>query len=644
MLMQKLLASAGEESKLYSDDVFQAFTRTGTGADVAVTTGIDMTKGYMLWSKGRSGATDHAIYDSARGLTYALASNTTAGQNTQATGLKAVSATGHTIGSLAKMNTSAATYVDFVFRKAPKFFDVVTYTGNGAHQQVSHSLGVQPGLIIAKAINATSAWSVWHRGATGLDATAISGLSLNVTNAPLYNGNMDGSQMRATSFRPSTFYDKDGYPPNANGVQYVAYLFAHDPSAGGIIQCGSYSGNGSATGPIVNLGWEPQYLMVKNSSGTGNWQIIDNMRGMPVGSADATLQANGTGAESSADYSSPTATGFQLTSTSSEVNTYDSTYIYLAIRRPNKPPTTGTEVYNAIARTGTGAAATVTGVGFAPDLVMVKSRNAGQNPGWIDRLRGMLRYVYPASTSAEETGTSTFNTFTMDGGTIVAGTEGITNVSGNTYINHFFKRAPGFFDVVCYAGTGVPHLEPHGLGVVPELTIIKRRGAQGIWCVHPKSLGVNGLLMESTGAATGYTFATYLNSSTATGLNFGGLGSDENTQNQIFVAYLFASLPGISKVGSYTGNGSSQTINCGFTTGARFILIKRTDSTGDWLVADTTRGLVSGGDPRLSLNTAAAEVTGEDWIDPDVSGFIVNQVAATNINVSGGQYIFLAIA
>jgi hypothetical protein len=110
------------------------------------------------------------------------------------------------------------------------------------------------------------------------------------------------------------------------------------------------------------------------------------------------------------------------------------------------------------------------------------------------------------------------------------------------------------------------------------------------------------------------------------------------------IAYLFASLPGISKVGSYTGNGSSQTINCGFTSGARFILIKRTDSTGDWYVWDTARGIVTGNDPHLSLNTTAAEVTSNDTIDPDSTGFIVNQVAATNVNVNTATYIFFAIA
>ena len=111
-----------------------------------------------------------------------------------------------------------------------------------------------------------------------------------------------------------------------------------------------------------------------------------------------------------------------------------------------------------------------------------------------------------------------------------------------------------------------------------------------------------------------------------------GITNDKLYVDDVFSTYL------------YTGNGSTQTINCGFATGARFILIKRTDDNGDWYVWDSARGIVSANDPHLSLNTTAAEVTTDDSVDPDNSGFIVNQVAATNINVSAASYIYLAIA
>jgi hypothetical protein len=134
----------------------------------------------------------------------------------------------------------------------------------------------------------------------------------------------------------------------------------------------------------------------------------------------------------------------------------------------------------------------------------------------------------------------------------------------------------------------------------------------------------------------------------------GGLNA-VNSSLHTYVAYLFASKAGVSKCFSYTGNGgtadsagSSQTIDCGFTTGARFVMIKCTSHTSDWIVVDTTRGLVAAEDKVLSLNTTAAEVTTTDLLDPDTSGFIVNQLASgttsANFNVTGRTYIGLSFA
>jgi hypothetical protein len=123
-----------------------------------------------------------------------------------------------------------------------------------------------------------------------------------------------------------------------------------------------------------------------------------------------------------------------------------------------------------------------------------------------------------------------------------------------------------------------------------------------------------------------------------------GISTTVNASGGTYVAYLFATCAGVSKVGSYTGNGSSQTINCGFTGGARFVLVKATSTTGNWIVADSARGIVAGNDPALYLNSTAAEVTGLDWIDADNSGFVVNETATIAANTNGVSYIFLAIA
>jgi hypothetical protein len=205
-----------------------------------------------------------------------------------------------------------------------------------------------------------------------------------------------------------------------------------------------------------------------------------------------------------------------------------------------------------------------------------------------------------------------------------------------------WKRAPNFFDVVAYTGDGTSIRDVnHNLGVIPELAILKRRDGTGNWLVTTLSDSNDSMRLSTNAAQTvdnaGIFLATYSTDSTFN-IRDSALG---NGTDETYIAYLFASLPGISKVGSYTGNGSSQTINCGFTSGARFILIKRTDSTGDWYVWDSVRGIVAGNDPYLELNTTDAQVTSTDWVDPDNSGFIVN---GTTINASSASYIFYAIA
>ena len=301
------------------------------------------------------------------------------------------------------------------------------------------------------------------------------------------------------------------------------------------------------------------------------------------------------------------------------------------------------------ARSGTGADATVTG-GQTDDAVLVKNRGSAVASLFSSRLTG-TGYLVTSDTAAEVAAGTTIlqaNPWDVMDGVKVGTTSTITNASANTYINWLFRRAPGFFDVVCYTGTGVATTQTHNLGAVPELMIIKRRSAIGAWCTF-FGMGASNYyrpLLNSSASAPLVTYSDGFGlsaqpTSTVINLDSGGAGNDSGTT---YVAYLFATLAGISKVFSYTGNGSSQTINCGFTGGSRFVMIKRTDSTGDWYVWDSARGIVAGNDPHLSLNDTAAEVTTDDSVDTDNTGFVVNQLSATNVNVTSATYIGLAIA
>jgi hypothetical protein len=365
---------------------------------------------------------------------------------------------------------------------------------------------------------------------------------------------------------------------------------------------------------------------------------------LPVGGNDQYLLANSSAAEATsyASYVSLTSTGFRLDLSEPDVNSNGRNYVYIAIRRgPMREPTSGTEVFKP--SYGLNASnSEIVNAGFPIDLNWRENVTGGFNVFLQDRMRGFNNFLSSNNNSAEGSSSSYSGT---QNGIYLAAAQNFTS-----WINWSFRRAPGFFDVVAYTGTGATQTITHNLTVPPEMIIVKRRDSANDWIVYHSGNDVDNddqpwtdyLRLDSTqaGADAAY-FGDY--QPTSTDFKVSGFGQTGASGGR-YIAYLFASLPGISKVGSYTGNGSSQTINCGFTTGARFILIKRTDSTGDWYVWDTARGIVTGNDPHLSLNTTAAEVTSNDTIDPDSTGFIVNQVAATNVNVNAASYIFLAIA
>jgi hypothetical protein len=378
--------------------------------------------------------------------------------------------------------------------------------------------------------------------------------------------------------------------------------------------------------------------MVRNTAGPFPWWIQDNMRGMTVTGDNGVLNANSSAAEAArGSHIVPTATGFTFTANEGDLNGAGSTYIYIAIRRgPMKVPTSGTSVYKTVISNPTNNGTSVTGAGFVPDLNIGLVRGGLSLAQLVfDRLRGGAKYLSTSQTSAE--GTSSDNKFIQDGFYYGA-------ASGENIANTFIGRAPSFFDEVCYTGTGSNRTVAHNLGAVPELMIVKSRSGATNWIVYSNASGNTKFLQLNTTIAES-TGATIWNNTTPTSSVFSlGTASTVNINNGTFVAYLFATCAGVSKVGSYTGTATTKQVDCGFTGGARFVLIKRTDSTGDWYVWDSARGIVSGNDPYLLLNSTAAEVTSTDYIDTYSAGFEISSTAPAAINASGGTFIFLAIA
>jgi hypothetical protein len=260
-------------------------------------------------------------------------------------------------------------------------------------------------------------------------------------------------------------------------------------------------------------------------------------------------------------------------------------------------------------------------------------------------LRGAGKALRTPDTAAEVTVTNAG--VLGQAGYTVSNSSGGQNDINDPFVDYSFRRAPSFFDEVCYTGDSTARTLTHNLTVVPELMIVKNRtnnnGNQN-WQVYVSALGNTSRLQLNTTDSV-FTGTSIWNSTSPTASVFSlGTSAFVNGSTDTYVAYLFATCAGVSKVGSYTGTGALQTINCGFTTGARFVLIKRTDSTGSWYVWDSARGITAGNDPYLLLNIVDAEVNGTNYVDTDTTGFKVTAAAPAAINASGGAYIFLAIA
>jgi hypothetical protein len=639
----------------YIEDVFSTWLYQGTSANQTITNGIDLsTKGGLVWCKGRPNAGySHRLFDTARGVNNSLATDLTNAQFTQTNSVTAFNTTGFSLGSdgNGEVNFSGSTYASWTFRKQPKFFDVVTFTSGAGTQTINHNLGATPGMIIVKCTTVSDSWYVWHRSIPN------NALALNTTQSTSTFTNPEYIFGNGTVVVQPTSTQFTFYAGNSGSNTYVAYIYAHNAGGFGltgtdnVISCGSYTGNGADPGPDINLGYEAQWVLIKNASDAASWRCFDVMRGMPVGAGDAILQPNSSAAESTQDCIRPTATGFQLIGADQAggvaYNVSGNTYIYIAIRRgPMKVPTTGTSVFGMSARSGTGANATVTG-GQTDDAVLVKNRGSAVASLFSSRLTG-TGYLVTSSTAAEVAAGTTIlqaNPWDVMDGVKVGTTSTITNASANTYINYLFKRAPSFMDVVCYTGTSANRTVTHNLGIAPEMYIVKQRSsAANNWGVYTLASGpTKNINLEGTGAA--YTDTSAWNSTNPTASVFSlGTSGETNSSGQTYVAYLFATCAGVSKVGSYTGTATTKQVDCGFTAGARFVLIKRTDSTGDWYVWDTARGIIAGNDPYLLLNSTAAEVTSTDYIDTYSAGFELSSTAPAAINASGGTFIFLAIA
>jgi hypothetical protein len=325
----------GATSTTQANDYMNVVTYTGTGSSLGVT-GVGFQPDFV-WIKGRSGATDHGLYDAVRGVQKQLESNTTTVETTETTGLTAFGTDGFTVGALAQLNTSSATYVAWnwngggsnatntsgtitstVRANTTAGFSIVTYTGTSANATVGHGLGAAPSMIIIHArTGAVRVWPVYHvsRGPGGYGY-------LNQTNA----WNTDTTGFNNTS-PTSTVFSLGNNTDLNDGSNFVAYCFA--PVAG-YSAFGSYTGNASADGPFIYTGFRPEFIMIKASSSTGDWVMEDAARS-PYNVSTNYLVANASTAEQTGQLLDFVSNGFKIrVAVSGAMNSSGVTYIYAA--------------------------------------------------------------------------------------------------------------------------------------------------------------------------------------------------------------------------------------------------------------------------------------------------------------------------
>lgn len=309
-----------------TEEVAQNFSTTtyaGTSASLTINNGIDLAgEDGLTWIKCRNAAEDHFLFSSLQngsGQTLFLKSNTTGAA--VATNGVSQTATGFTVPVDGMVNQTGNDYVSWTFKKEPSFFDVVTWTGDGSAGPftLSHNLGSSVGMSVVKLTSHAGDWITNHR------SVPTKYLALNATSSAQTDVTMTSTSSTITFNGSNVYY-------NFSGRTYVAYLFAHDVAADGLIQCGSYTGTG-AIGNTITLGWEPQWIMVKNTDAGTPWVMVDVPRGMPEDGSGPRLLANASDAEvTNASFFAPRATGFEVTKQNTYVNTSGQNYIYMAIR------------------------------------------------------------------------------------------------------------------------------------------------------------------------------------------------------------------------------------------------------------------------------------------------------------------------
>ena len=630
---------------------FSTVLYSGNSSTQAIT-GVGFQPDWV-WIKERGPAAEnHNLTDSSRGTNKIINSNNTNAEVTSTNRITSFDSDGFTLGSNNETNDSGSTYVAWCWKanggtttsngdgsrsstvqaNTQGGFSIVEWTGDGSTATIGHGLNAAPELIIVKTKTAVSDWPVYCSGLT----SAAYRLVLNSTDGE----NTTNDEWNSTDPTSTVFSVGSGGNVSGSGQDFVGYCFH---SVAGYSKIGSYTGNG--TGQSIVTGFEVDYVLIKGISFTTDWMLYDQKRGNTQ-----YLIANVDSAEGSSG--SPLVefytNGFGVTTSNSE-NKNGETFIYAAFAKDASSAPTLANSFNTSIYNGSGTTRSIGGVGFSPNLVWVKCRDAvGQN-SWFDTIRGPLNRLDTAAQSSQSNVANTLISFDSDGFTF--GNEAGNN-NGETNVAWMWKAstlpaintdgtdtsivsanvAAGFSIAALPDKAGTQNLG-HGLDGVPDLIIMKQyEGGTGGWLTYNSVIGVrNYMTLNTTAGNTAATPGYEYDAVTATTITNLVSGSTYS-----YIYYCWKSVAGFSKVGSYSGNSSTQSIT-GLGFQPDWVMIKRYDGTENWYIQDSRRGSTM----QLYANLNDAEFNESNAVTSfDSDGWTMGSY--NGINNTGEDYIYIA--
>ena len=676
----------GSWRDLQSEDIpptpsenFNTVIYTGDGGAARAVTGVGFQPD-LVWVKKRNSGDDNVWFDSSRGVQEEIISNSDAAQATKTGAISSFDADGYTTGANGAINANGDTYVAWCWKanggttssngdgsststvqvNTKTGFSLVQYVGNQtAGHTIGHGLSAVPEMIIIKCLDTVRPWYVYH---VGVDASnpADYNLRLNATDAR-QNSTTEFNDTAPTS---TVFTLGTASGPNGTGDNYIAYCFT---SISGFSKMGSYTGNGSTDGPIVNTGFEPAFIMIKNATAIYEWTVYDNKRSTS-NPRDEVLYPNTSGAENSGETGDIDflTNGFQLKASDGSINQNGGTIIYAAFASDASSAPVLADSFSINLFGGINSAQSITGLGFQPDFIWFKNRTGTNSHALFDSVRGNLSSIYSDLTSAANTSSAGQDLTSFDADGFSVGTvsnAGSTNASGGSIVDWNWKANPlttintdgtiqsvvsanqaAGLSIVKWTGDGnASATVGHGLASTPDFIMLKDLTDIGSWNGAHVSLASNeGISLNSNagaftsmGSNGGITYANL--SATNFGFATGSSGVDSvNKNGNDYIAYCFHAVSGFSKFGSYSGNSSTQSIT-GLGFQPSWVMMKRYDGTENWYIQDSARGSTM----QVYANQNAVEFDETNAVTSfDSDGFTMGSYSG--INNSGADYIYIA--